>query len=295
MDYIISCCSPVDLPFNRLKERGAYIKNFHFMLANKEMEDDGGESISFKDFYQAMRDGASTKTSQVNSAEFVDYFTDLINKENKDIIHVTLSSGISGTFNSARLAAEEVKEKFPERKIYIVDSLGASGGYGFLVEWLLDKRDEGMDIDTLYNFAEENKLKVNHWFYSTDLTFFVKGGRITKTEGFVGKILKICPVMNVSNEGKLIPRIKTMGKKSALQKTVEIMRDLADDGTNYAGRCIITHADCFDDANQLKCALEQNFPNLAGKILISDIGTTIGCHTGPGTVALFFSGKKREN
>lgn len=295
MDYIISCCSPADLPMERFKERNVSVKCYKFMLADKSFIDDGGQSISLKDFYQAMRDGASTKTSQVNIEEFTEYFRNLLQVENKDILHLSLSSGISGTYNCARLAAEQVMEEFPKRKIYVVDSLGASGGYGFFVEWLCDLRDEGYDIKKLYDFAEANKLRIHHWFYSTDLTFYVRGGRISKVSGFVGSILKICPVMNVSSEGKLIPRIKTLGKKKARQAALDRMINLADNGTNYDGRCIINHSDCLDDALLLKSAVEETFPNLQGKVYMTNIGPTIGCHSGPGTVAIYFIGQKRED
>ncbi len=295
MDYVISCCSPADLPVQRFHERGVKVKNYKFMLADEIFEDDGGKSIALKDFYQAMRDGASTKTSQVNIEEFIEYFRDLLKNENKDILHVSLSSGISGTYNSARLAAESLKDEFPKRKIYVVDSLAASGGYGFLVDLLCDLRDQGYGFNKLVSFAEENKLRVHHWFYSTDLSFYVKGGRISKVSGFIGSILKICPVMNVNFEGKLIPRVKTMGKKKAMQTTVQKMLDFADDGVNYDGKCIINHSDCLDDALDLKASVEGNFPNLEGKIIMTDIGTTIGCHSGPGTVAIYFLGKKRDD
>lgn len=295
MDYVISCCSPVDLPFERLKERNVSVKNYKFVLADKVFEDDGGQSISLKDFYQAMRDGASTKTSQVNIEEYEEYFRNLLKKENKDVLHVTLSSGLSGSYNCARLAAESLKDEFPKRKICVIDSLGASGGYGLLVDWLCDLRDEGYTFAELVKFAEDNKLKIHHWFYSTDLSFYVKGGRISKVSGFIGSILKICPLMNVSVDGKLIPRIKTMGKKKAMQSAVEKMLEFAENGTNYDGKCFINHSDCPEDALALKKCVEENFPNLAGKILMTDIGTTIGCHSGPGTVALYFVGKKRDN
>ncbi len=294
-DFIISCCSPADLPMQRFEERGVKVKNYKFMLADEVFEDDGGKSIPLKDFYQAMRDGASTKTSQVNIEEFTEYFRDLLQKENKDILHVSLSSGISGTYNSARLAAESLKDEFPKRRIYVVDSLGASGGYGFLVDLLCDLRDQGYDYDKLIAYAEENKLRIHHWFYSTDLTFYIKGGRISKVSGFIGSILKICPVMNVNFEGRLIPRIKTMGKKKAMQTAVEKMLEFADNGTNYDEKCIINHSDCLDDALALKNSVEEAFPNLVGKIIMTDIGTTIGCHSGPGTVAVYFLGKKRDN
>lgn len=294
MDYIISCCSPADLKKEHFEKRNVKVKFYKFTLGNQTYEDDLGQSIALKEFYQAMRDGASTKTSQVNIDEFIQYFTELLSY-NKDILHVSLSSGISGTYNCARLAAQEVMKANPKRKIYVVDSLGASAGYGLFVDLLCDKRDQGLSIEELYKFAEETKFKVHHWFYSMDLTFYVRGGRISKVSGFVGTVLKICPVMNVSNEGKLIPRVKALGKRKAMQVAIDKMQNFADDGAGYSGKCFISHSDCQADAILLKEAIEETFPNLKDKVLITDIGTTIGCHSGPGTVALFFLGQERTN
>ncbi len=295
MDYILSCCSTVDLPLENLKARGVCVKNYTFTIADKSFIDDGGKSISYKEFYQAMRDGAVTKTSQINIAEFTEYFRDLLQKYDCDVLHLSMSSGISGTFNSARLAAESLKEEFPERRVVVLDSLCISGGYGFLIEWLCDLKESGYTFDELIKFADENKLRIHHWFYSTDLTFYVKGGRISKVSGLIGSILKICPVMNVNFEGKLIPRIKTLGKKKALFTTIERMSALADGGVDYSGRCIINHSDCLEDALLLKNAVEERFPLLKGKIEMTDIGTTIGCHSGPGTVAVYFLGTRRDD
>lgn len=295
MDYILSCCSTVDLPLENLKARGVYVKNYKFTISDKVFEDDGGKSISYKEFYQAMRDGAVTKTSQINVEEFTEYFRDLLKRYDTDILHLSMSSGISGTFNSARLAAESLKEEFPKRRVVVLDSLCISGGYGFLIEWLCDLKESGYTFDDLIKFADENKLRIHHWFYSTDLTFYVKGGRISKVSGLIGSILKICPVMNVNIEGKLIPRIKTLGKKKALFTTIERMAALADGGVDYSGRCIINHSDCLEDALLLKNAVEERFPLLKDKIEMTDIGTTIGCHSGPGTVAVYFLGARRDD
>lgn len=295
MDYVLSCCSSVDVPMELLEENNIKVMHYKFMLADKVFQDDGGKSISFKDFYQAMRDGASTKTSQVNVEEFTEFFRNIIKNENKDILHVAMSSGISGTYNCARLAAENLKEEFPDRKIYVVDSLCISCGYGMLLLWLNEKRHEGLSIEALRDFADENKLRIHHWFYSTDLSFYVKGGRISKVSGFIGSILKICPVMNVNFEGKLVPRIKTLGKKKALQTTVEQMLLHADNRGTYDDRCYINHSDCEADAIALKEAVETTFPTLVGKIYMTNIGTTIGCHSGPGTVAVYFLGDKRSD
>ena len=160
-----------------------------------------------------MADGAETRTSQVNVSEFVDYFSRFA-EQGKDILHLCLSSGISGVINSAQNAAEIVREKYPDRKIYIVDSLGASSGYGLIMDKLADLRDEGMDIDTLHDWVEANKLKLHHWFFSTDLTFYVKGGRISKAAGVFGGMLNICPLLNMDNLGRLIPRSKIRGKSA---------------------------------------------------------------------------------
>ena len=169
-DYVISCCSTADLTREYLNKRNINYACFHFSLGGKEYLDDMGESISPKDRYKAMINGAEAKTSQINVDEYIKFFTKFL-EEGKDILHVSLSTGISGTFNSACIARDELKEKYPDRKIYVVDSLGASSGYGLIMSYLADKRDEGLSIDELYNWVEENKLKVNHWFFSTDLTF----------------------------------------------------------------------------------------------------------------------------
>ena len=249
--------------------------------------------MSFENFYRAMSEGADTKTSQINAEEYVEYFETFL-KDGKDILHVTLSSGISGTLNSAMIAKSMVEENYPDRKIYIVDSLNASAGFGLLVDKLADLRDEGKSIDEVYAWAEENKLKAQAWFFSTDLTFFVKGGRISKTSGFVGGMLNICPLLNINGEGKLIPRQKIRTKKKVMDAIVEQMVTFAEGGTEYSGKCFISNSACLEDAKAVAEKIESRFPNLDGKVSISDVGTTIGSHTGPGTVALFFWGAERE-
>ena len=184
-------------------------------------------------------------------------------------------------------------EKYPDREIYIVDSLAASSGYGLLMDRLADLRDEGMSAKDLAAWAEENKLKLHHWFFSSDLTFFVKGGRVSKTSGFVGNLLNICPLLNVSFEGKLIPRYKIRTKKKAIVAIVDKMVEFAENGTDYNGKCYISNSACLEDAKEVAKLVEERFPYLNGSVEINSIGTTIGSHTGPGTVALFFWGSKR--
>ncbi|MBE6054598.1 MAG: DegV family protein [Clostridium sartagoforme] len=291
-EYVISCCSTADLAEEHFNKRNISYICFHFELDGKEYTDDLGKSISFDDFYKAMKDGAETKTSQVNVQEFEEYFEGIL-KEDKDILHVSLSSGLSGVMNSAMIAKSNLEEKYPDRKIYIVDSLGASSGYGLIMDKLADLRDKGMSIDEVYEWINEHKLEMNHWFFSTDLTFYIKGGRVTKTAGFVGGILGICPLLDMNNKGKLIPRYKIRSKHKVIKAIVDKMEEDATDGLNYSDKCYISHSYCYQDALEVARLVEERFPKLNGKVEINNVGTTIGSHTGPGTVALFFWGNKR--
>lgn len=291
-NYILSCCSTADLSKEHFEKREIHYICFHFMLDDITYPDDLGQSIPFPEFYQKMADGAMTKTSQVNADEFVEYFRPFL-QEGKDIIHFTLSSGISGVYNSACIAKDMLSEEFPDRKIYIIDSLAASSGYGLLMDALADKRDEGLTIDELKDWATANLLNLNHWFFSGDLTFFIRGGRISKTAGTIGNMLNICPLMNVNNEGKLIVREKVRSKRKVIKAIVGKMEELARDGLNYNGKCYISQSACYEDARAVADLIESKFLNLDGKVEINNIGTVIGSHTGPGTVALFFWGQER--
>lgn len=290
--YILSCCSTADLTAEHFENRQIHYICFHYELDGVQYPDDLGQTIPFDKFYQAMTDGADTKTSQINAEEFVAYFEPFL-QEGYDIFHACLSSGITGVMNSANIARDELLEKYPERKIYIGDSLAASSGYGLLMDKLADLRDEGMSLEELATWFEENKLKLHHWFFTSDLTFFVKGGRVSKTSGFFGGLLNICPLLNVSFEGKLIPRYKIRTKKKVIRATVDKMIETAENGTDYSGKCYISQSACYEDAKAVADLIEAEFPNLDGKVQIYNIGTTIGSHTGPGTVALFYWGQER--
>ncbi len=293
-NFVLCCDSTADLSKEHFESRDIHYVCFHFFLDGKEYFDDLGQSVPFDQFYQAMADGAETSTSQVNVDEYINFWKPML-EEGKDILHLCLSSGISGTINSAVNAANILEEDYPDRKIYVVDSLGASSGYGLIMETLADKRDEGMGLEELHAWVEEHKLNMHHWFFSTDLTFFVKGGRISKASGWFGGMLNICPLMNMDNEGHLVPRFKIPGKKKIVREIVKKMGEFADGGYEYSGKCFISNAGCFDDARAVADLVEEQFPNLNGKVVINSVGTTIGSHTGPGTVALFFWGSKRES
>ena len=293
-DYIISCCSTADLTGEHFRSRDIHYICFHYKLDGVDHPDDLGQTIPFEEFYKKMDEGADTVTSQVNVSEYVEYFSQFL-EEGKDILHVSLSTGISGTYNSAMNAALIARERYPERKIYIVDSLGASSGYGLLMDKLADLRDSGMSIEEVRDWTEEHKLNLHHWFFSTDLKFYIKGGRISKTAGAIGTILGICPLLNMDNEGRLIPRAKIRSKRKVIQEIVKRMEENADGGLDYSGKCYISQSACVEDAKEVARLVEERFPKLCGKVEINYVGTTIGSHTGPGTVALFFWGKKRES
>ena len=292
MAYVLTCCSPADLSKEHFDAIRVPYVCFHYRLDGVEYADDLGQTIPFDEFYDRMAKGADTSTSQVSISEYVDFFTPFL-EAGQDILHVCLSSGISGTINSARNAALIVKERYPERKVYIIDSLAASSGYGLLMDGAADKRDEGLSVEELAAWIEAEKLKLHHWFFSTDLSFFVKGGRISKTAAVFGGLLEICPLMNVDNMGRLIPRFKIRTKKKVIRECVRQMEKYARDRENYDGKCFISMSACLEDARAVADLVEQKFPKLNGRVVINSIGTTIGSHTGPGTVALFFWGDER--
>lgn len=291
-NYVITTCSTADVSVEHLRERQIDFLKFSFFIDGKEHKDDMGQTLSYEDFYRQMKNGADTKTSQPNSDQIKEFFKPYL-EQGKDIIHLMLSSGLSGAMTSAKIAVNELIDEYPDRKIYVVDSLGASSGMGILVDEMADRRDSGMDIDQLYKWTMENRKKIHHWFFSTDLTFYVKGGRVSKVSGWFGTVLKICPLLNVDKNGKLIPREKIRGVASVIKQIVKKMEENADDGVNYNGRCYISHSDAQEYAMQVKELVEEKFPQLKDKILVNNIGTTIGSHSGPGTVALFFVGKER--
>ncbi|MBQ7430855.1 MAG: DegV family protein [Butyrivibrio sp.] len=292
-EYVLSCCSTADMPKEYFEERNIKYICFHYQLDGVDYMDDLGQSMPFDKFYQAMVDGADTKTSQISAGEYEEYFESFL-KEGKDVLHLTLSSGISGTINSANVAREMLKEKYPERKIYVIDSLAASSGYGLLMDVLADQRDAGMGIDDLVELTLNIRNKVQHWFFSTDLTFYIKGGRVSKTAGFVGSMLNICPLLNVNIDGKLIPREKVRTKKKVSARIVDIMEKRAADGLDYRGKCFISNSACLEDAQYVASLIEARFPHLNGKVMINNIGTTIGSHTGPGTIAVFYLGDEKD-
>lgn len=293
-NYVLSASTTADLSHEHFVSRNISYICFSFTMDGVEYLDDIGRTMPIDEFYAAMVNGADTKTSQISIGRYVEYFEKILAKGN-DLLHIEISSGISGSVQSAKNAAKELAEKYPERKIRVVDSLAASSGFGLFIDKLADLRDEGMELDELADWAEANRLRLHHWFFSSDLTFYVKGGRISKTAGAIGGMLGICPLMNVDVNGKLIPREKVRPKKRVIKRITEMMKQYADNRQDYNEKCYMSNSACYEDAVAVADIIRAEFPNLKGDIIINNIGTTIGSHSGPGTVAIFFWGDERKD
>lgn len=291
-NFTLTCCSTADRSRSFFEGRHIPYVCFHWNEDGVDHLDDLYQSISPDEFYAAIKAGATPTTSQVSVGEFVELWEPIV-AAGSDVLHVSLSSGLSGAYDAAEMAARQVMDAHPERRVLVVDSLGASSGYGMLVEYVADLRDAGASLEEAYGWALTHRLNVHHWFFSTDLSSYVRGGRVSRVSGFVGTALKICPVLNMNDEGKLIPRDKIRTKAKAAKDMVERMEQHAQGGRAYDGKCMISMSACREDAEHVRSLIEQAFPALAGKVQINDIGTVIGSHTGPGTVALFFMGDER--
>ena len=291
-NFTSTCCSTADLPRSWFETHNVPFLCFHYTMDGVEHDDDLYQEMSPEAFYGKIAAGATPTTSQVSFGQYTECWEPFL-AAGSDIVHITLSTGLSGTYNSARSAAETLREQYPDRKIFVVDSLGASSGYGLLMDAVCAQRDAGKTAEEAAKWAEENRLRVHHWFFSTDLSSYLRGGRISKTSAVVGTMLNICPLLNMDNLGHLTPRDKYRGKKRVIEEIVKRMAEHAEGGLAYSGQCFISMSVCEEDARAVADKIEAMFPNLDGKVMINNIGTVIGSHTGPGTVALFFFGDPR--
>ena len=292
-EYQLTSESKADLSAERFAERNIPFVCFTFHMDGADYRDDFGKSMPIGVFYDRMAKGSVSTTSQVSIGEYESFWRPML-EAGKDVLHLTLSTGISGTYNSACLAAQELMEQYPGSRIEVIDSLNASSGFGLLAELAADGRDRGMDLTELREYILRIRDGVNAWFYTGDLTYLCRGGRVSKTACIFGTALKICPLMRVNREGKLVPYAKCRGKQKVREALVAEMLKRAEGGPDYDGLCYMSQSACRDEAETLAAMIEKAMPKLAGKIRIYDIGTVIGSHTGPGTVAVFFTGKEKE-
>ena len=290
--FVLSCCSTVDLPYSRMEERKIPVLFYTYTVDDVLYVDDMGRDSAEQDrFYDMLAAGKLPKTSQINVGTYAEYFEKLLS-EGKDGLHIALGSGMSNSVNNAILAAK-MQEKYPERKVLVVDSLCSSSGYGMLVETAADMRDAGADIDEVYSWVMANRNRVHHQFFSTDMTQFRRSGRVSGATAAIATVLNICPIMRLDAHGAIKAYDKVRGKNKAIETTLKTMLEHVENGTAYDGKCYICHSRCLELAQQLMAAIEKEIPALQGKIRICDIGTIIASHSGPGTVAVFFYGDER--
>ena len=292
MAFVLSCCDTADLTAEHFLRREIHTVPFHYRLNGTEYPDASGRSLSSAEFYSRLQSDTTAQTAQPGIGEYLEHFSPFLS-QGLDVLHVCLSGGLSGACHSARNAALIAGEQFPDRRVVVVDSLGASSGYGMLMDTLADLRDRGASLEETAAWAEDHKLNISHLFFSQDLSYYVRGGRISKAAALFGGVLNICPVLDMDEAGHLIPREKVRGKKQAIRRLVQKMAQAAEDGPAYNGKCYISQSACVEDARALIEQLELQFPALKGRVEINDVGPVIGCHTGPGTVALFFFGASR--
>lgn len=285
-NYVIFTDSGCDIKPELLKEWGVPSRSLNFRFDGSEKEY-SNDDMSATEFYAKMREGAVAKTSAVNVETFANAFEEVL-KEGKDILYIGFSSGLSTTYNSARLAAVQLGEKYPERKVITVDTRAASAGQGLILKLTLDKQKEGATLEEAAAFAEDIKFKISIWFTVDDLVYLKRGGRVSATAAFFGNMLGIKPLLNMDKEGHLIPISKVRGRKTSIAALADKYGELATD--LGSGDIFISHGDCATDAQYLADLLKTRYN--ANVTLITDVGTVIGAHSGPGTIALFFVGKR---
>lgn len=291
--YILSCESTVDLPYTYVQSRQIPVLFYSYTVDGQAYEDDmGRDPAALPRFYQFLADGKIPSTSQVNAFRYEEFFEAQI--QAGDILHIAFGSGMTPSVANAMLAAETVQRKYPDRRIVVIDSLCSSSGYGMLVDTAADMRDRGCSMDETIQWVMENRQRIHHQFFSTDLKYYRHSGRISGSAATLGAILSICPIMRLDDTGHIIVYDKVRGKHKAIQKTLQTMEEHAIGGAGYAGKCWICHSNCLEEAIQTREALREHFPNIEGEIRICDIGTIIASHCGPGTVAVFFLGDERS-
>ena len=288
-EYVIMTDSSCDLPQELADQLGLEVLPLEVMADGKNYRNwlDGRE-IGFKEFYKLAREGKELKTSAVNTAAFEEKMEKLL-EEGKDILYIGFSSGLSTTYNSGEAAARELREKYPDRKIYTVDTLAASLGQGMIIYYAAKKKEAGATIEEVRDFVENEKLHMCHWFTVDDLNYLKRGGRISAATAAVGTMLSIKPVMHMDNEGHLVAVGKARGRKAALCQLLDTMGEL---GEGLEGQTtFICHSDCMDDAQYVASQMKERFG--VAQANINWIGPVIGAHTGPGTIGIFFWGSER--
>ena len=287
-DYVITTDNNSDLPESYYTEHGVGCTYLSYTMDGQHYSHEN--FLPVKEFYDRMRKGSMPTTAQVNPEDARALIEPYLKAE-KDVLHIAFSSGLSGSYNSARIAGEELQEEYPDRKIVVIDSLAASLGQGLLVYLAQKKKEEGKTMDEVAQWVMEHRLNMVHTFTVDDLNHLYRGGRVSKTTAVVGGVLNIKPVLHVDDEGKLIPVGKVRGRKKSLLALVDMMEEKLGNYKNSCDTIFISHGDCEQDAQFVVDKIKEKYP--IKTVLMNHVGATIGAHYGPGTVALFFVGENR--
>ena len=290
--FLLSCESTIDLPYSYANERNLPVLFYSYQVDGVNYEDDMGRNPeALPKFYGFLAEGKLPTTTQLNEFQYETFFDTLL--QQGDVLHIAFGSGMTASVQNAMLAAEALREKYPERRLVVIDSLCSSSGYGLLVDGAADLRDAGKSLDEVADWVLAHRQNVHHQFYSTELKFYRRSGRMSGAAAAIGTVLGICPIMRLDDKGRIIAYDKVRGKKNAVARTVETMKRHAEGGEAYSGKVFICHSNCPADAEATKAAVAAAFPHIDGEIRICDIGTIVASHSGPGTVAVFFFGDAR--
>ena len=285
-DYIITVNSTVDTGKEWLEERNVPVIPLKYTIDGQEYTDMYG--LSDKEFFQKLREGKMSVTSQINPEEAKEMLEPYV-KEGKDVLHLAFSSALSGTCNSMKIAAEELQEEYPEAKVIVVDTLCACMGEAMLLYYALKQKEAGKTIEEVAQWVEENKLHVCHNVTVDDLFHLHRGGRVSKTAAVLGTMVKVKPIIHMDDNGALQVIGKERGRKKSLHKIVDMAVERSEGWNNEI--IMITHGDCLEDAEYVAKLVREKMG--VENVFIHNIGTVIGSHTGPGVVATFCMGNKR--
>lgn len=285
--YTLTCESTVDFTKEYIQKRNIPVIEYSYLIDDKEYFDDAEDKT---EFYNALRNGKTSQTSQICVERYKDFFREYL--KDGDLLHVAFDSQLSKSVENAYAAARELKEEFPDRKIYVVDSTCGGSGYGIFADTLCDLRDSGHSIDYLYDWATAYRKRVHHHFFATTLKFFRKSGRVSGATALIGDLLKICPLMKLVNDGKIISYDKAITAKKAIEKMAKDVDDNILCKNDYGDRLWIEHSDCLPYAEALRQILAEKYPK--ADIKMWEIGPVLGSHCGPGTVAVYFWGEERK-
>lgn len=282
------------MPYSYIVDRrGIPVIFYSYVADGKEYVDDMCRTPgSVENFYAMLEAGTMPSTSQIPLQRYVEFFSETVECCPGDLLHIAFGSGMTPSVRNAEAAAKIVMESNPGRRIIVIDSYCSSSGYGMLVDYAADMRDEGRTLEETESWVNAHRRRIHHQFYSTDLKYYRRSGRMSGTAAVIASVLGICPIMRLDIDGKIIAYDKVKGKNNAVRRTLDMMAEHAENGEAYSGKCFICHSNCPELAEKTVEAVLARFKNLNG-VSVFDIGPVIASHCGPGTVAVFFLGDER--